>query len=202
MNDGRPVDDAFEPEGLLSSIGYLLVQMGRESRRRWVRMLAGHGLTQHQFGILMTLTGLPTASQRQLSETIDLDPRNAVAAFEDLQQRGLIVRQIGARDRRSRQVGLTAAGRALTLQLAKTGQEVEAGLLAPLSDGERASLHELLLKLYVAVEPPAERGRQRAGNDGRKAGPTAGGPAAGTSTQSAEPIRPRRTAPRARKGEK
>jgi DNA-binding MarR family transcriptional regulator len=190
MNDRRPVEEALEPEGLLSSIGYLLVLMGRESRRRWVRMLAGHGLSQHQFGIVMTLTGLPTASQRQLSEIIGLDPRNAVGAFEDLEERGLIVRQIGAIDRRSRQVGLTAAGRALSSQLARAGQKVEARLLVPLSEGERASLHALLLKLYTAAEPPPEGGRQRAYTDRRKNRRAAGRPAA----------KPTSTAPRARKG--
>jgi DNA-binding MarR family transcriptional regulator len=145
-----------DPEGLLSSIGYLLVQMGRESRRRWVRMLSRHGLTQHQFGVLMTLTGLATASQRQLSEIIDLDPRNAVAAFDGLEHRGLIERRVDVLDRRSRLVSLTAAGRTLAAQLAKCGQQVEADLLTPLNETEQASLRYLLRKLYAAAWPLAE----------------------------------------------
>jgi DNA-binding MarR family transcriptional regulator len=141
-------------EGLHSSIGYLLVQAGRESRRRWMRMLSQHGLTQHQFGILMALTHLPEASQQRLSRTIDLDPRNAVAAFDGIEKRGLIERRTDAEDRRSRLVALTAEGRALTRRLAEAGAGIEAELLAPLSSDERRVLRYTLLKLYAGAARP------------------------------------------------
>jgi DNA-binding MarR family transcriptional regulator len=149
--------DDFEPaspqDELLSSIGYLLVQTGRESRRRWVRMLSRHSLTQHQFGILMALTQLGAASQRRLSQTIGLDPRNAVAAFDGLETRGLIDRRTDTEDRRSRQVALTAEGRALTAVLTEAGERIEAELLAPLSPEEQTALRSVLLKLHLSFTP-------------------------------------------------
>src|SRR5215216_4990521 len=75
-----------EPADLRSSTGYLLARLGAESRRRWARMLADHGLTPHHFGILMTLDHLGTAHQRRLSELVGVDPRNAVPLLDLLRQ--------------------------------------------------------------------------------------------------------------------
>src|SRR5579859_5387351 len=70
-------EPAIEPS-LLASTGYLLARLGMESRRWWGQMLAEHGLTPHQFGVLMALAPLRTASQQQLSRALGVDPRNAV----------------------------------------------------------------------------------------------------------------------------
>jgi DNA-binding MarR family transcriptional regulator len=141
-----PQDDPF-----LSSTGYLLVQMGRESRRRWVRMLAGHGLSPHQFGILASLAALPSSSQQRLSRIVGLDPRNAVAAFDGLETHGLIDRRTDPADRRSRAVDLTAKGRELTAGLTEAGRSLEVELLAALSEAERTQLRALLGKLYAST---------------------------------------------------
>jgi len=55
-------EPAIEPS-LLASTGYLLARLGLESRRWWGQMLAEHGLTPHQFGVLMALAPLRTASE-------------------------------------------------------------------------------------------------------------------------------------------
>ena len=151
----QPPPEPPRPDKLLTSTGYLLVQTGRESRRRWMRLLAGHGLSAHQFGILMALTDVASASQRRLSEMIDLDPRNAVSAFDGLEQRGLLERRTNSADRRSHAITLTPTGRQLTDRLAEAGRATELEMLTPLSDAERALLQQLLLKLYSATAPPA-----------------------------------------------
>jgi DNA-binding MarR family transcriptional regulator len=140
-----------EPADLRSSTGYLLARLGAESRRRWARMLADHGLTPHHFGVLMTLDHLGTAHQRRLSELVGVDPRNAVPILDLLHQRGLIERTGDPADRRRRAVRLTPAGQRLLNQLRQAADAVEADMLKGLDDQQRATLHRLLLTLFEAT---------------------------------------------------
>jgi len=142
--DGGPA----EPAGLRSSTGYLLARLGAESRRRWARMLAAHGLTPHHFGMLMTLDHLGTAHQRRLSELVGVDPRNAVPVLDLLDQRGLIQRTSDPADRRRRAIGLTPAGQRMLDELRQAADAVEADMLKGLDDHQQAILHRLLLTLF------------------------------------------------------
>jgi DNA-binding MarR family transcriptional regulator len=140
-----------EPAGLRSSTGYLLARLGAESRRRWARMLADHGLTPHHFGVLMTLDHLGTAHQRRLSELVGVDPRNAVPILDLLHQRGLIQRTGDPADRRRRAIALTPAGQRLLNQLRQAADAIEADMLKDLDDHQQATLHRLLLTLFEAT---------------------------------------------------
>jgi DNA-binding MarR family transcriptional regulator len=140
-----------EPADLRSSSGYLLARLGAESRRRWARMLADHGLTPHHFGILMTLDHLGVAHQRRLSQLVGIDPRNAVPLLDLLQQRGLIERTGDPADRRRRAIALTPAGQKMLKELRQAADAVEATMLKDLDDHQQASLHRLLLTLFEAT---------------------------------------------------
>jgi DNA-binding MarR family transcriptional regulator len=152
--DGGPA----EPAGLRDSTGYLLARLGAESRRRWARMLADHGLTPHHFGVLMTLDQLGTAHQRRLSELVGVDPRNAVPILDLLHQRGLIQRTSDPGDRRRRAIALTPAGQAMLNRLRQAADAVEADMLTGLDDHQQASLHRLLLTLFEATIGQAPSG--------------------------------------------
>lgn len=140
-----------EPAELIASTGYLLARVGAESRRRWARMLAEHGLTPHHFGALLTLDQAGALSQQQLSRAIGLDPRNVVPVIDQLQQRDLVRRHSDPTDRRRHSVALTATGRATIKRLQRDGDQVEAQLLDCLTAGERTALHQTLRKLLAAT---------------------------------------------------
>jgi DNA-binding MarR family transcriptional regulator len=139
------------PADLRSSSGYLLARLGAESRRRWAKMLADHGLTPHHFGILMMLDHLGTAHQRRLSQLVGVDPRNAVPLLDLLQQRGLIQRTGDPADRRRRAIALTPAGQTMLDDLRQAADAVEADMLKDLDDHQQATLHRLLLTLFEAT---------------------------------------------------
>ena len=140
-----------EPADLRSSTGYLLARLGAESRRRWARMLADHGLTPHHFGMLMTLGHLGVAHQRRLSELVGIDPRNAVPLIDLLHRRGLIQRTGDPADRRRRAIALTPAGQRLLNDLRQAADAVEHDMLKDLDDHQQANLHRLLLTLFEAT---------------------------------------------------
>jgi DNA-binding MarR family transcriptional regulator len=140
-----------EPADLRSSTGYLLARLGAESRRRWARMLADHGLTPHHFGMLMTLDQLGMAHQRRLSELVGIDPRNAVPVIDLLHQRGLIQRTDDPADRRRRAIRLTPAGQTMLNDLRQAADAIEHDMLKDLDDHQQAILHRLLLTLFEAT---------------------------------------------------
>jgi DNA-binding MarR family transcriptional regulator len=143
---------AQDPPELAASTGYLLARVGAESRRVWTRMLAGHGLTPHHYGVLMVLDQLGSASQQQLSRAIGVDPRNAVPVLDLLQERRLVRRRPDPGDRRRHAVELTPTGRAMLDQLRRDGTEVEEKFLDGLTATERAALHRTLSKLLAALD--------------------------------------------------
>jgi DNA-binding MarR family transcriptional regulator len=147
----KPGRGKAEPADLRSSTGYLLARLGTESRRRWARMLADHGLTPHHFGMLMTLDHLGVTHQRRLSELVGIDPRNAVPVIDLLHQRGLLQRTDDPADRRRRAIRLTPAGQQMLDDLRQAADAIEHDMLKGLDDHQQASLHRLLLTLFEAT---------------------------------------------------
>ena len=147
-------EPAIEPS-LLASTGYLLARLGMESRRSWGQMLAEHGLTPHQFGVLMALGSPGAASQQQLSRALGVDPRNAAPIIDALEQQGLLQRRPDPADRRRRAITLTDAGQAKAEQLSQAGNDLEHRFLQSLTQNERADLHATLSKLFTAITQPS-----------------------------------------------
>ena len=146
----RALADPIE-SALATSIGYLLARTGMESRRLWTRMLAEHELTPHQFGVITALSNMSNASQKQLSAMLGIDPRNSMAVFDGLEERGLIERGEDPDDRRRHSVHLTRAGQRKAVELRRTGEATEREMLKGLSVPERRTLHGLLIKLFETM---------------------------------------------------
>jgi MarR family transcriptional regulator, lower aerobic nicotinate degradation pathway regulator len=136
-----------EPAQLLESTGYLLARAGSESRRRFVEALATQDLTLAAYSVLMILGASTDGTQRQLAGAAGIDPRNLVPILDELEARGLVVRDQHPDDRRRHAVKLSAAGRAKLSRLGEVGARAEQELLEPLSPAERKHLHALLRKL-------------------------------------------------------
>jgi len=147
MTQEGPAGGTVE-EALLGSSGYLLARVGAQSRRLWARMLTAHELSPGHFGVLAALDRLGAVSQQQLCRAVGLDPRNAVAVLDALQERGLLHRQPDPRDRRRHAVTLTPAGSRLMARVSREGDQLERDMLACLEPRDQAELHRLLLALF------------------------------------------------------
>jgi DNA-binding MarR family transcriptional regulator len=71
---------------------------------------ARHGLSLHQWRILLTLAHHPGATAVEIIARWALQPMSVSRAVRELEQRGLIVRRIESRDRRSQKLFLTRRG--------------------------------------------------------------------------------------------
>jgi DNA-binding MarR family transcriptional regulator len=135
-------------DGLRASTGYLLARLGSESRRRWARMLAVHGLTPHHFAAIMVLQQTGSVHQQRLADLIGVDTRNAVPVLDLLVERGLIAREPDPTNRRRHELSLTPAGATALAGLRREADDVEADMLAGLAERDRVTLHRLLGRLF------------------------------------------------------
>jgi DNA-binding MarR family transcriptional regulator len=84
----------------------------RALARRFDEALRPAGLTSGQFSLLMSLNRPEPPRMGDVAALLAMDRTTLTAALKPLEQRGLVVVSISARDRRSRLLALTPTGRA------------------------------------------------------------------------------------------
>ena len=104
------------------------------------------GLTMRHFGVLTAIEAEPGQNQRGVGERLRIDRTTVVALTDDLESAGMLERRRGA-DRRMFALYLTEAGKARLAELKELTAEVHERFLANLTDGERDTLRELLIKV-------------------------------------------------------
>lgn len=109
--------------------------------------LAPTGLRPRHLVALMLLEGHGPSSQQALVEALSLDPSNLVVLLNELEERGLVTRRRDPADRRRHIVDISAKGRTKLTVAQDRLSRAEDDLLRGLTDDERATLHELLLRL-------------------------------------------------------
>jgi MarR family transcriptional regulator, lower aerobic nicotinate degradation pathway regulator len=137
---------------LEARVGYLLFRLGRTQSGEFVEALEPLGLRPKHFA-LMNLADLSEgSSQQQLGHKLGLDSSGLVSVIDDLEAQGLVERRRDAADRRRYAIHLTRAGRT-KLSRAREAVKLRADeLLAPLSEDERKTLHDLLARVAAAGE--------------------------------------------------
>lgn len=110
-----------------------------------------HGLSREEWRLLFLLQDAGTLDSLQLSQRTSLDKVQVSRAATRLEAKHLITRQILSSDRRLRQYGITASGRAL-FHAAFSGVAARADqILAAMSDADRAALQQGIAALDQAV---------------------------------------------------
>lgn len=136
------------PAEFLGSTGFLIAQLGRESRAAWAGALADRALTPSAHAVLLVLRQRGPLPMTDLAAAVHTDPRNMGPVLDGMGP--LVERGHDARDRRRHTVGLTRLGRSRADELADATGRLEDAFLSPLSATERSTLHRLLTKLRDA----------------------------------------------------
>ncbi|GAA0521269.1 MarR family transcriptional regulator [Pigmentiphaga sp. GD03639] len=100
-----------------------------------------------EFAILVLLAHNDKANQQNLCRSLSLSAPRLALVLDRLQERGLLSRERSDTDRRAHHVVLTPEGRRLALEAERLSHGMEETVLAPLSQGERQILGELLAKI-------------------------------------------------------
>ena len=110
-------------------------------------MLARMELNARQVGILTLVTEREPMTQKALGDMLRIDRTTMVTLIDDLEGKGLVVRQRHPRDRRAFLVWPTESGRTAKIEAVAILDEQQRRFLAPLTAAERQQLGALLKRL-------------------------------------------------------
>jgi DNA-binding MarR family transcriptional regulator len=132
---------------LADEVWRLLTTLVMDSRDQWKRAIADRtGLPFSRIRILRRLRPGPL-TVKQLAHAATMDAPATTVCVNDLEERGLVIREIDADNRRRKLVSITGSGRAvLAMALATPDPAPEA--FAALPDSELATLQGILGKLH------------------------------------------------------
>ncbi len=134
------------PDDLADEVWRLMSSTVINNQDTWKRAVVDRtGLPFSRIRILSRLAREPL-SVKQIAAAATIDAPAATVAVNDLEERGLVVRQIDPGNRRSKTVSLTPAGREL-LAVIDTVENPAPAPLRQLDATELAALQALLEKL-------------------------------------------------------
>lgn len=146
----NPVTNSTPPA--FRSVAFLLSSLGYAISRRFHGMLGPLELEPGEFALLRAVSASDGEAQNALAERLHISPSWMVAIVDDLERRALLERRPHARDRRVRNLHLTAAGKKLLKQAERKAQEFDGQVTEPLSEAETEQLLELLQRVAAGLD--------------------------------------------------
>jgi DNA-binding MarR family transcriptional regulator len=143
------------PRALRDRPSFVLARLGGLARQECADRLAAAGLSQHQHAILCALDEFGPACQKDVALRLGLDSGDLVAFIDGLQAKALVLRERDHRDRRRQVVSITASGRDALREAERMLDAAEPGILAALTEPERAELHRWAVRALARQSPAA-----------------------------------------------
>jgi DNA-binding MarR family transcriptional regulator len=134
---------------LADDVWRVLLRFAFESRDSWRRAVVDQsGLPFSRVRILRRLAREPL-TVKAVAHSATIDAPAATVAVNDLEERGLVVREVDPTNRRSKLVSLTEAGQALVARIDATDDPAP-DPLAALDDADLTTLRTILDKVNAA----------------------------------------------------
>ena len=149
---GAEIPERF-PEELTSSALFLLKRLGMAAKEQSLPAYEEAGLHPYHHAILIALDEGSHETQGSIADALGYDRGQLVGLLDELEERGLVERRRDPNDRRRHLVKLTSDGKKALRRLRALARQIEDEFLEPLSEADRAKLHELLLRLAEKHEP-------------------------------------------------
>ena len=135
------------PAELVASTAFLLARLGISLKTETMDEFEQLGFSAYQFSILALLDEGARTTQAAIADSLGFDPSQLVSFLDGLEEHGLIERRRDPTDRRRQMVSMTPAGRQKLAAFRKLVRKIEDEFLAALDEDERATLHDLLLRV-------------------------------------------------------
>lgn len=135
-------------------IGLQLSRTARAASQAFERALVAAGGTTATWQVLLLVRSRNWDTQSELARAMGVTAATLTHHLNALEQRGLVVRQRLADNRRVQQVALTPAGEAMFDQLRGAALAHDQRLRGAFDDAELATLRQLLGRLAAVVEDP------------------------------------------------
>ncbi len=121
--------------------------VARRVRRETARALEEWGITPSQSRALRVIAEAEAVRPSVLASELRITPRSATEVVDALEVRGWIARAPDDTDRRATTLAPTEAGRQLVGRIERARGQAAAKVLDVLSDSDRRTLDEILMKL-------------------------------------------------------
>ncbi|HXA60648.1 MAG TPA: MarR family transcriptional regulator [Streptosporangiaceae bacterium] len=115
----------------------MIVPLGRALMAAELPVLRAHGVSMWGYSVLIALDDEPLRTQAALAESIGADKTRIIGVLDELQRKGLILREPDPADRRVRLLSITPEGRRVRESVQAAIQEGEERLLALLPADDR-----------------------------------------------------------------
>ena len=126
------------------TVAFMLSSLGFAVSRRFHEVLVPLELEPGEFALLRAVAANEGEPQNALAERLHISPSWMVAIVDQLERRELLERRPHARDRRVRNLHLTAAGKKLLRKAERHAQRFDRQVTEPLSETELRQLLDLL----------------------------------------------------------
>jgi DNA-binding MarR family transcriptional regulator len=134
------------------SVAFLLSSLGYAVSRRFHQVLEPLQLEPGEFALLRAVSASEGEAQSALAERLHISPSWMVAIVDELERRELLERRPHTRDRRVRNLHLTAAGKKLLRQAERRAQQFDRQVSDPLTETELEQLLELLQRVGEGLD--------------------------------------------------
>ena len=142
--------DMLKPDGdkrLLEMPGHLIRRLHQISFALFLDQARAFGVTPVQYAALVAINSNPGIDQTALCNIIAFDRTTIGGVVGRLQRKKLITRVKGARDRRTKALRITPAGRRLIRAIEPAVLATQRLILAPLNARERSAFKQMLKHL-------------------------------------------------------
>jgi DNA-binding MarR family transcriptional regulator len=113
--------DVRTPDELMSSTGFLVTRAQQLTHREFLTALRPLDIEPRHYGTMRVLRRCDGITQGQVSQLLEVSPATVVQMVDDLERRGLVVRERDPADRRVQRLHLTPAARTV---LTKAGTPI------------------------------------------------------------------------------
>ena len=141
---GEEIDLGLLPELIGFNLRCAQVAMFQDFKRS----VGEAEISPPQFGTLVLIEANPGISQSAIAAALRFDRSTLVQIIDRLEERGLVVREVSARDRRSHALKLTEDGARQLAALKRLIAAHEARLTAGLDPADKRTLVDLLRRIY------------------------------------------------------
>ncbi len=136
---------------LEEGLGFRLGRTHRALRAAWETRIVDLGLSGPQASVLRAVAEQPGVGLRELARVLGTDPMNAKRLVDGLEQEGMLTSAVDPTDRRLRALGLTDAGLAVSLTVARRAMDWRRDLQAMLGRDDAARLWLILERIEDGI---------------------------------------------------
>lgn len=148
MSSTRDKSAPLDQSRLAHTLGYAIARAAVTTNQLFAQGVGDPlGLRPVEFTLLQLIFSNPATTQKRLCDLLRVPAPQMTLILDRLQERGWLVRERDANDRRALHLRLTPAGTRLAEKSLAALQDSEQALEQVLTSGERLLLQELLAKV-------------------------------------------------------